>query len=169
MHLLDPYFFIRDCFWWLRAPKATRKWKGKAPREYLISPEPPEDRFKGHELQKIHVRSTGEMKGVVRTETEGHIIFREFYFEGGDLVAVREYGWAVDFFLPRRAMVRWRNEIDATTLPFRRRGRTKYLSMGDSEIEEVASKLIEIARHQTGANKPAMDKPAMDKPDPAAS
>jgi len=164
MHLLDPYFFLRDCIWWLRVPKAAQKWKVTAPGEYLIVPESSKNRFKGHEFQAIYVRSTGEMKGVIRTETEGHIIFREFYFEGGNLVAVREYGWVVDFFLPKRAMVRWRNEIDTTTSPFQRRGRTKYLSMSESEIEQVADKLIEIAQHQNGANKSAMD-----KPDPAAS
>lgn len=164
MHLLDPYFLVRDGFWWLRSPKASRKWKAKASREFLIIPKAPENWFNGHELQKIHVRSTGEMKGVVRSESEGHTIFREFYFESGNLVAVREYGWEVDFFLPKRAMVRWRNEIDTTSSPFRRKGRTKYFSMGDSDLEQVASTLIEIAQHQTGANKPAMG-----KPDPAAS
>lgn len=164
MHLLDPYFVIRDCLWWLRSPKASRKWKADASGEYLIVAEGSERDFRGHELQKVFAKPTGEMKGIVRSETEDHTIFREFYFENGELAAVREYGWVVDFFLPKRAMVRWRNEIDTTSSPFKRRGRTKYFSMSDAEIEQVASRLIEIVESRTGANKPAMD-----KPDPAAS
>ncbi len=153
MHLLDPYFFIRDCVWWLRSPKASRKWRGTPSREYLVIPEPNENKHGLHEIQSINVRPTGESKGVVRTESDGHIVFREFYFQEDRLVAVREYGWVVDFFLPRRAMVRWRNEVDTSTTPYRRRGRTKYFALDDSEIQHLAATLRRIALKHNEANR----------------
>lgn len=155
MHLLDLYFFLRDCIWALRAPKASRKWRRLVHREYVIVPKSDETDLEGHELQSISVRPTGEFLGEVRTESEGHIVCREFYFEGDGLVAVREYGWAVDVFLPRRAMVRWRTEIDTVSIPFRRRGRTHYFCLSDSEIERIAEKICEVVRKHNVKSKAA--------------
>lgn len=144
MTLLELYFSGRNLWWGRKAPRSTKKWRKGDPAEWIILP-PADAKFLGrHELQSIHVRP-GKLKGEIRDEIDGEIIFREFYFEGGDLVAVREYGWAVDFFLPSNAMVRWRNEIDATKVPFQRCEQVKAYTLQDTELMRIAEWIYQIA------------------------
>ena len=145
MALLELYFAIRDLFWELRAPRVARKWRKSEPEEFLIIPAEEERFFGRQELQSISVRPGDKLKAVIRDEVEGQNIFREFYFEGGRVVAVREYGWVVDCSLPRRAMVRWRNEVDATQTPFRRHEQTRYYTLQDSEIAKISEEIHQVA------------------------